>query len=415
MTEPTPEVPAGETPRWRGHTHKELYLMLHEGPGAAASAEPSRRWQEIAAELDEIGLDLRKALEQSGAGWSGRAAGRAYDRLSVTAAWATETSTAAAHMRTAVEDQGDHIAKARADMPPPEDVPATAPDPTVAPAAQVARTQTDLETAEASANSAEERAFEVMAAYELNSETNTAGLSVFTDPPELVERGEMHHGGGVGHHEVSRPSWLLGWLRPRRQEHRRPWWHHFVGGDRWEAPTTSSSAPVLEQPAPRAPAPAPAPTPPAPAPNPGGFSGAVLAPVAPDSEERRRKPNRSTAVVSGGSAPAPSAPAPKLGADLNAAAASQVAATAHHTNAPVAPTTAAPVAHQDRMALRRFGVEAIGSSQWFGDDEEPVVGESPRRRWDLREPAGGVTEAVSILGEEHQLPPTVIGDGHTPR
>ncbi|HEX2134211.1 MAG TPA: hypothetical protein VHH15_21925, partial [Actinophytocola sp.] len=119
---------------------------------------------------------------------------------------------------------------------------------------------------------------------------------------------------------------------------------------------------------------------------------------------------------SSGSAP------PRVGAsagalpppDLQAAAASQAAATAHHTGAPVAPATGAPVGQADRMALRRFGVEAIGSSQWFGDTEEPVVGEAPRRRWDLRQP-DGVTESVTILGEEHQLPPTVIGDGHTPR
>ncbi|HEX2130611.1 MAG TPA: PPE domain-containing protein, partial [Actinophytocola sp.] len=227
MTQPTqtpatsPEAPAGEARRWRGHTHEELYRLLHEGPGAAASAEPSRRWQEIATNLDEIGQDLRKALEQSGAGWAGQAAGRAYDRLSVTATWAAETSTAAADMRVAVENQGDHIAKARADMPVPEDVPAAEPDPAVAPAVQVAQTQNDLEGPEAAASSAEERAFEVMAAYELNSETTTAALATFTEPPALVERHDMHRGGGIEHHEA-RPSGLLGWLRPHRREHHRP-------------------------------------------------------------------------------------------------------------------------------------------------------------------------------------------------
>jgi hypothetical protein len=59
------------------------------------------------------------------------------------------------------------------------------------------------------------------------------------------------------------------------------------------------------------------------------------------------------------------------------------------------------------MVMRRFGMEAIGSSQWFGDGNEPVVGASPRRRWD------DVTESVSIFGEEHKLAPNVIGDGAT--
>jgi len=179
--QPDAQAPAGEGARWRGHTHKELYLLLHEGPGAAASAEPSRRWAEISSSLSEIGQDLQKALEQSGAGWAGKAAGRAYDRLSITATWATETSTSAAAMRTAVENQAEHIAKARADMPPPEDVPPAQPDPAVAAAVQIAQTQTDLEAPEATASSAEERAFEVMATYELNTNTNTEALATFEE------------------------------------------------------------------------------------------------------------------------------------------------------------------------------------------------------------------------------------------
>ena len=54
-------------------------------------------------------------------------------------------------------------------------------------------------------------------------------------------------------------------------------------------------------------------------------------------------------------------------------------------------------------------MEAIGSSQWFGDTEDPVVGESPKRRFDLR--ASVDTENETILDDESNLPPTVIGDG----
>ncbi|WP_460405834.1 hypothetical protein, partial [Actinophytocola sediminis] len=95
---------------------------------------------------------------------------------------------------------------------------------------------------------------------------------------------------------------------------------------------------------------------------------------------------------------------------------SQAAAAAQHAGAPLAPAAGAPtgVGQQDRMAMRRFGMEAIGSNQWFGDTDEPVVGESPRRRRDFREPVE-VTEAVSVLDEEHRLPPNVIGDGPTGR
>ncbi|HEV2783095.1 MAG TPA: hypothetical protein VGX25_27250, partial [Actinophytocola sp.] len=67
----------------------------------------------------------------------------------------------------------------------------------------------------------------------------------------------------------------------------------------------------------------------------------------------------------------------------------------------------------DRAGLRRFGVETIGSGQWFGDGPEPEVrgGTSPNRgRWSSREDER-VTEQVSIDGEEHNLPPNVIGEG----
>lgn len=432
MTQPTQQQPAGVGARWRGHTHKELYLLLHDGPGAGASAEPSRRWAEISTSLSEIGQDLQKALEQASTQWAGKAAGRAYDRLSTTAAWATETSTGAAAMRTAVENQGDHIAKARADMPAPEDVPATQPDPATAPAAQIAAAQADLEAAEAAAASAEERAFEVMAAYELNTNTTTASMASFEAPPELIRREGMHHGGGVGHHET-RPSGFTGAQHHHPQEDRRPWWHQggHRGGDRWQPPTSGSSAPWVRNETVR---PVTGPSPAAPAAS-GGFSGAALNPLTgSDDERRRRSANRSAnggAPANGGSvganananpgggspATGPRASVTGLGLphDMQAAAASQAAATAQHAGAPIAPAGGAPLGgQQDKMAMRRFGMEAIGSSQWFGDADDPVVGQSPRRRRDFHE-TDEVTESVSVLDEEHKLPPTVIGDGHAGR
>jgi len=93
-----------------------------------------------------------------------------------------------------------------------------------------------------------------------------------------------------------------------------------------------------------------------------------------------------------------------------AAAAQQAAGTHPGAGAPIAPTAGAPMGAQEKLAMRRFGMDAIGSSQWFGDTEEPVPGAAPKRRFDLRESAE-VTESVSILDEEHKLPPNVIGEG----
>lgn len=399
----------GDTARWRGHTHEELYKLLHDGPGAAASADPSRRWAEVSATLTEIGQDLRKAIDLTGAGWSGRAAGAAYDRLSRTATWAEATGTSAAEMRKAVEDQAAHIAKARADMPAPEGVTPVAADPTVAPAVQVAGAQTDPEAGEAAAAAGEERAFEVMATYQENTEATLAALASFDKPAPLFESSDVHHNGSSAPTNTA-SHW--GWRPPQQhQQHRdhRPWWQQERP---WHSPSTSGAGAVHTE-ASAASAAASRPT--APAPAPGGFSGASVHPlVAATPPKPTQRGNESRANVS---QKTPSATTglgglgtPTGDLQAQAAAAGQAAASTHGAGAPMAPTAGAGAAGtQDKLAMRRFGMEAIGSSQWFGDDDEPVVGQSPRRRYDVREEAD-VTEAVSIMGEEHKLPPTVIGD-----
>jgi PPE family len=409
--------------------------MLHDGPGAAASAEPSRRWEAISTALTEIGQDLSKALEQSGASWTGKAAGAAYDRLSVTAAWAGDTSAEAAGMRSSVETQAEHIARARADMPPPEDVPSTQPDPTLAPAVQVAKAQTDLEGAEAAASSAEEKAFEVMAAYELNTNTTTEGLATFNAPAAVDHHEEVHQGGanvgsqhthaasaglldvggkggpGGGHGpggpglgssvggEGRRPfsgvfSGVLNLFGSNDRSHKRSVGKPLAGGSSSGVGLGSGSGSGSGGGA-------------------GGSGGGA---------EGRPAPLGTSAPAAGPSTGAAPKVGPSVGgmpaSDFQAAAAGHAAAgqaaAVHQSSAsPVAPAAGTTGGGQDRVALRRFGAEAIGSNQWFGDDEA-VVGDSPRRRRDFKE-TEHVTESVDILGQEHKLPPTVIGDGQTDR
>jgi hypothetical protein len=443
-TPPAATPPAGETPangdpgedaRWRGYTHKELYQMLHDGPGAAASASPSRRWAEISSTLTEIGQDLKKALEQTNVAWQGRAAGAAYDRLSTTVTWAEDAGAGAGVMRTAVEDQGDHIAKARADMPVPEGVTPVAPDPAVAPAVQVLQTQVDAEPAETAASSAEERAVEVMAAYETNTKATTAALATFDTPQKVLPSTGMHHGNGGGLLGLlpTAAAGLLGGGGPRHDDRPRNDWRNH--NNNWHS-TGGSSSHWEESRRPAAP--------PAPGKTMGVSTDPLLGASRSTGGSRERAAGRGGNAAGGGNnsgngggnssgnssgnAPAAgsssgnSAVPPKGGAPnvvgglppselQHAAAASQAAANAaQHPGAPIAPTTGAVSGGQEKMALRRFGMEAIGSSQWFGDANEPAVGESQKRRFDLRESAE-VTESVSILDEEHKLPPTVIGEG----
>jgi len=419
MTNPT----QGDTTRWRGFSHEDLYKMLHDGPGATASAEPSRRWSEIAATLTEVGQDLKKALDLTGSGWTGPAAGAAYERLSTTVAWASSAGASASAMRTSVEDQAGHIAKARAEMPQPAGVPAAAPDPTVAPAVQVLQTQTDAEPAEAAASSAEEKAVEVMTTYENSTNTTTGALPKFSAPEPLLPDTGMHQGRGgglLGAGLTIAAGLLGGGRRHDDDQHRNDNRGGGRGGDS-RGGTYGSAAEYDEGRRPRTNLPAP-----------GRMTGATNDPFAfsggggggggPVEERTPRRgnvvnanPNSSGSVPGGGSKGGLGGLAPhELQQAQHAAAAGQAAAgTQPGAGAPMAPTTGAPMGGQEKMAMRRFGMDAIGSSQWFGDNEEPVPGQAPKRRFDLREDSAEetVTESVSIMDEEHKLPPNVIGEG----
>lgn len=419
MTEPTPP---DEGTRWRGFAHRELYVMLHDGPGPAASAEPSRRWGEIASTLTEIGQDLQKALDLTGSGWTGRAAGAAYSRLSTTVAWASATGTNAAAMRTAVEDQAGHIAKARAAMPKPEDVPAVQPDPTVAPAVQVVQAQTDAEPAEAAASSAEERAVEVMTAYETSTSGTTGGLATFNKPERLMPSTGMTQGEGGGLLGLGLTT--VSGLAGRRQDDRRNDGRGGGRGGYGGGGTHGAGAPWDE----------PRQRPGASIPGPGRMSGVSTDPFfaaggpgngggrAQDTPRRGNVVGASPSGGSGGGSGSVPGAGPKAGlggmptpelqqAQQAAAAANQAAAAQHGAGAPIAPGAGGVAGGQEKMAMRRFGMEAIGSSQWFGDAEEPVPGQSPKRRFDLRKSSDEDAEQESILDEENQLPPGVIGEG----
>jgi hypothetical protein len=425
MTNPAP----ADGTRWRGYSHKDLYTMLHDGPGAAASAEPSRRWAEISATLTEIGQDLQKALTLTGTAWQGRAAGAAYDRLSTSVAWATASGTSAAALRTAVEDQAEHIARARADMPAPADVPAQQPDPTVPPAVQVVQTQTDAEPAEAAASSAEERAVEVMTAYETATNGTTTALAKFDVPPEVVPNTRIHQGIGTGLAGIGATvvAGLTGGGSRDKDNDRRNDGRGggSRGGDGYPGQTNRSSSPYD--------GPGRRPQMPYSPPGPGRMTGVSSDPffAMPNSNNsgndrsNERSPGRTAGVGNpgggsgGGGVPGAGPktglggmPTPELQQAQQAAAASQAATGAHPAaGTPIAPATGAAGGGAEKMAMRRFGMEAIGSSQWFGDVEEPVPGQSPKRRFDLRESAESSNESVSILDEENQLPPGVIGEG----
>ncbi|WP_436492178.1 PPE domain-containing protein [Actinokineospora sp. HUAS TT18] len=386
--------------RWQGFTHEELYRLLHEGPGPQASAAPAHRWAELSAALSDIGQDVLTSLESTGSGWRGRAAGRAYDRLAPLAAWATEASEKAAELRTAVETQADHVARARAEMPAPESAPTQAPDPTIAPAIQIAGAQTDPEPIEAAKTSAEQRAFEVMAAYQQATDTNLGTLTPLDPPVEVLGHGHgnhSHRGQGItmSTHASSAPTTNV---IPDRHEFRHTAHGHHHSPHHGGQGVFISGATVSATPArPLAPM------------TPGALSASVpmdtaVLGAAPrsgaeksDPEERQaRRPVTSAAI----------------GADPTTTGGTSAAPTPMGTGtaaAPMSPAGSAPTSSADKLGLRRFGADALGSSQWFGDpvEQAPSRTVSGRRR-DLAS-TEQVTESVNVDGEDHQLPPGVIG------
>jgi len=459
------------TTRWQGFTHKELYKLLHEGSGPAASAEPSRRWSEIATTLTEVGDDLQVALDRTGAGWTGRAAGQAHERLSVLVAWAQQTGAHATGMREAVEVQAEHLAKARAEMPVPEEEPPVAPDPAAAAPAQVLAAQNDLEPVETAATAGQQRAFEVMTAYQTSTDATTTGMASFDAPGQVLDAGEVHRHGGPGV-ALTTPSVALSTVGATvvpTDPQGRPHGHGHGRGAHWDSGVTiGAAADDSARPAPRRP-------------GPGTYTGAatpgspMLLPGNPFLEGGRRYSGRTgtgtgpgfgttTGVgpgggsASGGSGSgtgfgtglgpgagpggAPGSGSPTAGGphgpqgprstvpttgssigagftglhggidspDIQSAAASQMAAAAG-TPAAATPGAAAGTglgAGQDKGMMRR-GFDVIGAGQWFDDPGDEVRGAAPTRRNHDR-PTDRVTESISIDGEEHNLPPTVIGD-----
>ena len=216
-----------EVTRWRGFTHAELYAQLHDGPGAAASAIPAGRWADLASTLHDISQDMAKAVSDAKSSWAGRAAYNAFAQLGVVAAWAGRTGDAAGRMQHSVEQQANHIGRARAAMPAPGEQPTPQPDPLLAPVTQLLGMQKDHETIERASTDAARRAFEVMRTYQDDTTSTTDELSRFDD--SVHTRGEEAHSrrnrGGVL--DFVQQVTAIASARPGGpgpDHHNRPWW-----------------------------------------------------------------------------------------------------------------------------------------------------------------------------------------------
>jgi PPE family len=384
-----------EVTRWRGFTHAELYAQLHDGPGAAASATPSRRWADLASTLHDISQDMAKAVSDAKSSWAGKAADNAFAQLGVVAAWASKTGDAAEQMRLSVEQQADHIGRARAAMPAPGEEPTPQPDPLLAPVTQLLDMQKDHEAIERATTDAARRAFEVMKAYQDDTTSTTDELSLFDDPVQT--KGEDAHGrrnrGGILDFVQQVTAIASAGPGPGPDHHNRPWWW---GGGNGEpsrgAQHVSQSSAAFFGPEPETRFRAPA------APLQAGAMTGVdpigtPATATPQREPSGSRKTPSTGKISGTLASVDTTPIPP--------------GAAPHANA-VTPATAATApagSSADRVTPRRVG-EPLIPSQWTDDAVEPA--NQAKRRRDRAEQEK-ITESVD--GAENEVPPPVIGTG----
>lgn len=374
--------------RWQGYSHEELYRQLHNGPGPAASAASIRRWSDMSAALADIDADIKQALGNSRAGWTGKAADAADAALHPLARWARDAQAGAELMRLSAELQAEYIGKARADMPAPKEVTAEKPNPLVTGVVHLFGGQTDYEVQEAAKAAAEQRAFEVMEVYQTSTAANTATLGQFTKPPELQL--DTGHGsptggssGGAGPVAPVRP----GVVPPAR---RAP------GSGPTAAPTggRSSSAPV------------PAP------PRPGGVGSGgpvtrisaatpVVAPPAPPTSTPASPGATGTTPAA---APARGVPQPRLDGTASSAARP---GPQHRPG-----WNAAEATHlaEARRANQPTGVLGLDLAAGAPATPAPVAPAMRARGEEDREHQSFLVEDEDVFGDGRQYAPPVIGE-----
>ncbi|MFD7654998.1 PPE domain-containing protein, partial [Actinosynnema sp. NPDC059797] len=181
--------------RWRGYAHPDLYRMINEGPGVAASRPIEDKWKSLSEALAEIDTSIHQGLEKLGAVWEGSSANEARAALSPLGEWASDAQRASDVMKSSAQLQGEYIADARKEMP--EPVPVTTEAPSTGDKIlgaltgpvgmmHVIQQQQDHERQEAAQDNAEAKAVEVMNNYQSNSEWNSNTLGEFVPPPKVV-------------------------------------------------------------------------------------------------------------------------------------------------------------------------------------------------------------------------------------
>jgi hypothetical protein len=189
-------------------THEQMQQLVtqNNNPGVAYAAGDD--WKNLGGQLREAAITLDAAINGSQSHWEGAAADLARAHLAKVRDWSADTAEYFHATGTAMHDQVDAAAKAKADMPQPVDFdPAKMIEQAAGnPIAMLTLPVTMYATYEAS-TSAKDKAVQVMQTRDASLAQAAAAIPAFTPPPDISDgssastqvasAGPVGAGGGV--------------------------------------------------------------------------------------------------------------------------------------------------------------------------------------------------------------------------
>ncbi|HET9116924.1 MAG TPA: PPE domain-containing protein [Pseudonocardiaceae bacterium] len=172
--------------------HETIYQHLTGGAGSIDMIEAARGWQGIAAKLQEIHGAVEEAVRAIGAAQQGAAADAASQATMTLLPWLGDGAAAANDTAIRISEQAACFGHARDNMPEPINVPEVSfsQDPATWLGDHAVEwlpgIQTGHEQAQVAAQQAEQRARELMSAYQGSSNDNLAASQHFAAAPVVV-------------------------------------------------------------------------------------------------------------------------------------------------------------------------------------------------------------------------------------
>jgi PPE family len=186
-------------------SHETIYQHITGGPGSADLMDASQGWRSVAAKLQDLHGVVEQAIRGLSATQRGAAADAATHATMALMPWLDSSVTGANAMADRIAQQASCFAHTRDNMPTPAKVPEVSfsQDPVTWMADHAVEwlpgIQTQHERDQVAAQQAEQRARELMSAYQVSSNDNLAVSHEFTAAPAVVaEVSDPSSGSGAG-------------------------------------------------------------------------------------------------------------------------------------------------------------------------------------------------------------------------